>query len=210
MAEAPTAAPARRRRQPEEAEREILDAAEALVRDLPLPEVTVARIMAATTLSRNSFYVYFRDRYDLIARLVERLRAEADATMAAFADPAAPPEAGRTALAAAARLYVDHGELLRALYEAAAHDDSAAQAWAAFAAPSETATTARVRAEMRAGRIAGIDPEATVRALIAMNRACFFNQLVGRPEADVDALVDVLHTIWMRALYLDARSGWTR
>jgi hypothetical protein len=60
----------------------------------------------------------------------------------------------------------------------------------------------RVRADMRAGRITGIDPEPTVRALVAMNRACFFEQLVGKPDADLDGLVDVLHKVWTRALYL--------
>jgi hypothetical protein len=55
---------------------------------------------------------------------------------------------------------------------------------------------------MERGDIRGIDPEPTVRALVAMNRACFFQELVGRPDADVDALVDVLHRIWMRSLYL--------
>jgi AcrR family transcriptional regulator len=203
VANAATGAPARRRRTAEEAEREILDAAEPLLRELPLGEVTVSRIMVATTLSRNAFYVYFRDRYELLARLVQRLRADADATMDAFAgDPASvEPEAGRAALASAARLYAEHGELLRTLAEAAAHDRSAARAWADFVEPSHTAVTARVNAEIARGRIQGIDPQPTVRALVAMNRACFFQELVGKPDADVDRLVDVLYEIWTRALY---------
>lgn len=202
MASTATAPTARRRRAPEEAEAEILDAAERLLRTRALGELTVSELMAETTLSRNSFYVYFRDRYELLARLVERLRAHADATMAAFAAPDSPGrDTGRAALAAAARLYSEHGELLRALADAAPHDESAARAWAEFVEPSHTAVTERVRAEMRRGRIEGIDPEPTVRALIAMNRACFFEELAGKPDADVDRLVDVLYEIWMRALY---------
>jgi len=197
----------RRRRAPEEAEREILDAADELLRELPLSEVTVSRIMSATTLSRNSFYVYFRDRYELVARLVQRLRADADATMDAFAADSASsgPDAGRAALLAAARLYAEHGELLRTLAEAAPHDESAARAWQEFTEPSHVAVIKRVRDEMRRGRIQGIDPEPTVRALVAMNRACFLQELVGKPDADVDRLVDVLYEIWTRALY--ARPG---
>jgi len=202
VAKAATAAPARRRRAPEQAEAEILDAAEQLLRHAPLGELTVSELMAATTLSRNSFYVYFDDRYQLLARLVQRLRADADATMEVFADPDSPrPEAGRAALAAAARLYAENGRLLRALADAAPHDDSAARAWEEFTEPSEAAVTARVREEIRRGRIRDIDPEPTVKALIAMNRACFFDQLVGKPDADVDRLVDVLYEIWTRALY---------
>jgi TetR/AcrR family transcriptional regulator, ethionamide resistance regulator len=195
----------RRRRRPEQAEAEILDAAERLLRERPLGELTVSRVMQATTLSRNSFYVYFRDRYDLVARLVDRLRVEADSTMDEFVRTAEPEAAaGREALAAAARLYAEHGELLRALADAAREDATAARAWDEFAAQSERAVTARVREEVKAGRIRGIDPEPTVRALVAMNRACFFQQLVGKPDADVDALVDVLHRIWIRTLYAAA------
>src|SRR5687768_8409180 len=75
--------PRRRRRRPEEAEREILEAARALLRDRPSHEVTVMAVMERTTLSRKSFYVYFRDRHELIARLVAPLREQIDARRAA-------------------------------------------------------------------------------------------------------------------------------
>ena len=150
----------------------------------------------------NAFYAYFGDLYDLIAGVVDRLRAEADETMAAFAETEAEPAVtGREALAAAARLYRDHGEVLRALARAAERDPRAARAWKDFTEPSHVAVTARVREEIRLGHIHGIDPEPTVRALVAMNRAYFFGELVGKPDADLDALVDTLHRIWMRTLY---------
>jgi TetR/AcrR family transcriptional regulator, ethionamide resistance regulator len=193
----------RRRRTPEEARAEILDAAERVLREGSVDELTVSSVMAGTTLTRNAFYVYFSDRYDLLAGLVQRLRADADATMAAFAEPDADPSpAGREALAAAARLYAEHGELLLALSQAATNDAGAARAWSEFVAPSETAVLERVREEIRRGNIRDLDPEPTVRALVAMNRACFFNELVGKPGADVDAVVDALHAIWTRTLYL--------
>jgi TetR/AcrR family transcriptional regulator, ethionamide resistance regulator len=192
----------RRRRSPEEAEREILDAAERIVRERPPPELTVTSVMEDTTLTRNAFYAYFRDRYDLIARLVERLRADADAGMAAYVAADEDFAAlGREALASAARLWSEHGELLRALSEAAASDDAAARAWAEFTAPTYEAVMARVREDMREGRISRIDPEPTVRALVAMNRATFMQELVGKPDADLERVVDALHLIWVRALY---------
>src|SRR5919197_3583520 len=78
------AAPRRRRRSREEAEREILDAAAELLRERPLHEVTVSAIMEQTTLSRKSFYVYFRDRYELLTRLFRPLRRELDEANALF------------------------------------------------------------------------------------------------------------------------------
>jgi AcrR family transcriptional regulator len=200
----------RRRRSPEEAEHEILDSAERIVRERHPDDLTVSSVMEGTTLTRNAFYAYFRDRYDLISRLVERLRVEADARMDAFASAGGDPGvAGREALAAAARLWADHGELLRALAEAAGRDAGAARAWERFAEPTRAGVEARVRRDIEEGRIEGIDPEPTVRALIAMNRACFSQELVGKPDADLDRLVDALHEIWLRALYCRARAEGT-
>jgi hypothetical protein len=133
---------------------------------------------------------------------VKRLRADADAGMAAYVGAGEEFSAlGREALAAAARLWSEHGELLRALSDAAARDRQAARAWAEFMAPTYEAVMTRVREDMRQGRISGIDPEPTVRALIAMNRATFMQELVGKPDADLERTVDALHLIWIRSLY---------
>src|ERR671931_340355 len=78
------AEPKRRRRSRGEAEREILDAAAELLRERPLHEVSVSAIMERTTLSRKSFYVYFRDRYELLARLFRPLRRQLDEANALF------------------------------------------------------------------------------------------------------------------------------
>ena len=66
----------RRRRSPEVAEQEIIDAAEELLRERPFRELTVDEVMRRTELSRPSFYVYFRDRHHLVLKVVERLTAE--------------------------------------------------------------------------------------------------------------------------------------
>ena len=61
----------RRRRTPEVAQREIIEAAEELLRERPFRELTVDEVMRRTELSRPSFYVYFRDRHELVLRVVE-------------------------------------------------------------------------------------------------------------------------------------------
>jgi AcrR family transcriptional regulator len=199
---AATGARKRRRRAPEEARREILDAAERLIKGGSPQDLSVTAVMDGTTLTRNAFYVYFANRYALVAALVDRLRAEADRAMDAFTGGMGDPsEGGRRAIETAARLYADHGELLRALAEAAERDPAAARAWRAFTEPSHRILTRWVREEMRAGRVHGIDPEPVVRALVAMNRACFFEQLVGKPNPDVEGVARMLQTIWTRTLY---------
>src|ERR671929_2404354 len=66
----------RRRSTPEVAEREIIAAAEELLRERPFRELTVDEVMRRTDLSRPSFYVYFRDRHHLVLRVVEHLGGE--------------------------------------------------------------------------------------------------------------------------------------
>jgi TetR/AcrR family transcriptional regulator, ethionamide resistance regulator len=189
----------RRRRRPEEAEGEILDAARALLAELPSHEVTIGRLMAETTLSRKSFYVYFRDRYDLLRRLVEPLGAERDAIVARlFADPAA---GGREALLALAGLYAREGRLLRALAEASSQDREARRAWRDFIEPVVEGHADWIRAEIEAGRVRGIEPEPTARALIGMNLQYFFDRLVDEPSPNLEATADTLLTIWQRTLY---------
>src|SRR5262245_35226792 len=70
------AKPRRRRRTPEVAEREIVAAAQQFLRERPFRELTVDEVMRRTDLSRPSFYVYFRDRHQLLLRVVEDIGAD--------------------------------------------------------------------------------------------------------------------------------------
>ena len=199
---ATAASPRRRRRRPEEAEREILAAAEALLRERASHEVTVMAVMERTTLSRKSFYVYFRDRHELIARLVAPLRAELDARFEELRAATESPAAfARLSFLEIARVYSEHGPLLRALRESSGRDEDAERVWREFTDPPIADTAAFIRAETEAGRSHGLDPEATARALITMNLGCFFEQLIGKPSADPEPLVDTLVEIWGRTIY---------
>ena len=193
--------PRRRRRRPEEAEREILEAAEALLRERPSHEVTVMAVMARTTLSRKSFYGYFRDRHELIARLVAPLREEIDSYAAGLqATHRDPRELARALFLKVARVYMEHGELLRALRESSGHDEEAERAWREFTDPPIAGLAAWIRAETAAGRSQGLDPDATARALVTMNLGCFFEQLIGKPDADPESLLDTLVEVWVRTI----------
>jgi AcrR family transcriptional regulator len=55
-----TAPPPRRiRRKPQDAEREILEAAELFLRDHDFRDLTVEAVMAGTGMRRSAFYNYF-------------------------------------------------------------------------------------------------------------------------------------------------------
>jgi AcrR family transcriptional regulator len=204
----PPAEPQRRRRRPEDAEREILDAARGLLAERPAGDLTVGAIMAATTLSRKSFYVYFDNRYDLLRRLVEPLAAERDAIIAPLLRPGVDMATGaREALVRLAELYAVHGRLLRALAEASSEDHEAKRAWREFLEPVVQAHSAKIADEIERGRIRGIEAEPAARALIGMNLQYFFDELVDAPKPDPAAAAETLLVLWQRALYYRPRSS---
>jgi AcrR family transcriptional regulator len=194
----------RRRRAPQDARQEILDAARQLIDERPLHEVTVLAIMERTTLSRKSFYVYFRDRSELIIALVRPLRVQADAALAQWTAAADPVAAGRVALRAAARLYREHGTIMRALFWASADDPDLASARHDLTEPIIDAAV-----QVLSPIAADPDPQrlrVTVRALVTMNQHSMLGLPADATDTDLDQLVDTLVTIWERAT-LPATNG---
>jgi AcrR family transcriptional regulator len=197
----------RRRRTPEEARREILDAARELLAERPSDQVTVVAIMERTTLSRKSFYVYFRDRADLFASLVEPLRIDADKTLAGWREATDIVTAGRIALRSAALMYARHGTILRALAQASDSDEEAARVWREVVGSIVDVASQKIAEASAAGNSHGLDPERTARALVTMNVNYFLDELVRKPNPDVDSAVATLTTIWERTIYLRDVSG---
>jgi AcrR family transcriptional regulator len=191
----------RRRRRPEEAEREILEAADRLLREEPFHRTSVDAIMRQTTLSRNSFYAYFPDRYALLTRLFEPVAAKLHEAHALFLQGAGDLLSdGREAMLRVASIFAEDGALFRAVYEASAYDADAHRLWRELNDPVVEDFAGKIREEIRAGNMVEVEPEATARALLAMDIHCFLDQLVDDPRADIERLVDVLVTVWARTL----------
>ncbi|MGH7804789.1 MAG: TetR/AcrR family transcriptional regulator [Candidatus Binatia bacterium] len=196
-----TAVP-RRRRRPEEAEREILEAAERFLRERPFHELTVDEVMSRTGLSRPSFYQYFRDRNELVIRLVDRLSGELwPMSNRWFQGAGDSADDLRRAYAGVVAVWIQHGTVLRAISDASTHDPLVEDAYRALIRRFVTGTAARIRVETTAGRIHGLDPETTAEALVGMSER-YLNQKLGRvPQADPRAVADTLTRIWLRTLY---------
>jgi len=192
----------RRRRRRQDSEQEILDAAGRLLRERPFRDLTVDDLMAATSQSRTAFYRHFTDRQDLLIHLQHDLAEElfemSEGWLGGGEDPV------REALEALQRLigvYQREGPLLRAIAEAASHDDEIEKVYAKLVQRFVDATAARIERDVAAGRAAVSDPRQAATALCWMTEryltACF-----GHPGGgDPDASVATLHMIWMRALY---------
>ena len=192
----------RRRRRREESEREILDAAAALLRERPYRDFTVDDVMASAGQSRTAFYRHFKDRQDLVIRLLGDLAAElyetASTWLAGGGDPLAE---GHEATARLVRGWARHGPLLRAIGEAASHDDEVERVYRDLVQIFIDATSERLERDAAAGRALVPDVRETGIALCWMTER-YLTITFGRPgSGDPATATEVLHAIWMRALY---------
>ena len=195
--------PRRRRRSPEVAEREILAAAEELLRERPFRDLTVDEVMRRTELSRPSFYVYFKDRHQLVLRVAERFGDEMMTMSARWFQGTGPGAAAtfREALEGIVAVYDEHGPVLHALADAATVDPEVERTYNAIMQTFIDTITQRIEEEIAAGRVLPLDAKETARALCLMNDRYLMAALGRTRTATPETVVATLATIWTRTLY---------
>jgi AcrR family transcriptional regulator len=195
--------PRRRRRSPEVAEREILAAAEELLRERPFRDLTVDEVMRRTELSRPSFYVYFKDRHQLVLRVAERLGEEMLTLFSAWFEGTGPGSAAtfREACDGIVAVYDKHGPVLHALSDAATVDPEVERTYDSIMQTFIDTITGHIEAEIVAGRIIPLDARETARALCLMNDRYLLAALGRTRTATPETVVETLSTIWTRTLY---------
>jgi TetR/AcrR family transcriptional regulator, ethionamide resistance regulator len=193
----------RRRRKPEAAEAEILNAAESFLREFPLREMMVDDVMARTGLSRPSFYEYFRDRNHLVIKLTERLSERNRAITERWFSGDDPVQDLRRTTRDLVEMYVTHGHLLRALADAANNDAEVEASYRKSFDSVIDATAQRIRNHVASGAtmLDELDPREIAAALLWMNERYLIEKLGRRPQADPKAVADTLAAIWLRVLH---------
>jgi AcrR family transcriptional regulator len=189
----------RRRRSPAEAEREILDSAERFLRSRPLRELTIDEVMAGTGLSRPAFYVYFRDRHDLVLKLIQEIGAE----LFEMADRWLKGGDLHAGVDGVVAVYAKHGRVLRAISDAAVDDPDVESAYHGLVHRFIDATADHIRAEQRSGRSQGMIARRTAAALVWMNERYLSMCLGGPKQQRARDVADTLSQIWTRTLYLE-------
>jgi AcrR family transcriptional regulator len=165
-------------------------------------DLTIAELMAGTTLSRPAFYQYYKDLH----QLMESLLGEVEAIMRETANPwilgeGEPIAALRISLRGVVQTTVDHGPVFRAVAEAAPLDERLEAAWTAFMLRWDDAVSARIAAQQEEGLIQGGDPRRLANALNAMDAAVLIDQFGQQPQGNPEEVLDTLHAIWVGALY---------
>jgi AcrR family transcriptional regulator len=192
----------RPRHDPKETEREILEAAESLLRERPFREVTIPEVMRTAGLTRPAFYAHFRDRGDLLLRVVAHIGALLFEMADRWLEGDEPLSDIPAALDGVADVYIVHGPVLRALADAAPSDEVVEQAYRELVQAFIDATSEHIVAEQALGRIRqSIDPGAIARALVWGNER-YLSETLGRlPQADPRVVARTLSEIWLATLY---------
>jgi AcrR family transcriptional regulator len=201
----------RRRRKPEEAERVILAAGRAFLEEHPFREMTVEGVMVRTGLSRPAFYAYFKDRYELVTRLLEGVGGLLFALDWRWLSGTADGNDARNvlveALRAGSETFVEYGLVLRAISDAAGYDARVEEVYrGGLIQRLVAAVAARISRDIEAGVTPDeLDPEQTARALVLMTERYLLDAF-GRPERrpsrrETEAILDTVEEVWVRTLY---------
>lgn len=185
-------------------ERAILDAAERQLGADGPDEMTVETIAKAAGITRGAFYFYFGSKHDVLAALVGRtvsaLRAEVDAADAA--GTSAPADAVRQGVEHTARMWREHGTVMRAAVELSPVVPAVDEAWrSAVVAVINTFRGIAERAGVRAGS-GPRDAAAVAGALVWMTERVFYQTTVTGGSLD-DAAATLAH-VWLTTLEIEA------
>jgi AcrR family transcriptional regulator len=180
---------------------EILVALEALLRDAPLDDITVADIAEAVGMTRSAFYFYFDSKETAVAALSEQMYADAAAGASALFSLTGTP---RERIEAQMRSLVDTWAAYRHLYRAMLDARHKPEVRASFDAGRESfiaPVALMIDAERAAGQApAGPDSTALATLLLELNDHAV-ERLARGDALPVADRVDALVAIWLRSIY---------
>jgi AcrR family transcriptional regulator len=196
------ATPAEERRPAIEAK--LLEATERLLSDgTPYTELSIQQLCSEAGIARSTFYVYFRDKADLVARLAEEMVGQ-------LGDAASKwwqPESTREELLASTRSVIDiyraHGALFAALTETAVYDAEMRAMQVALVERNARPLAEMISAGKRDGRVREVHTEETVAALSWMLQGSCYHLALGADEAELDRIAEAVTGIIWHSIYPD-------
>jgi AcrR family transcriptional regulator len=190
------------RQQRRDSRQRILDAASQLLEERRWPEVRLEDVMSAAGLSRTAFYRHFDDRHTLLLAMLEEILHHIGATGADWKEGRGEPVAmlctGLGELTAAMR---QHGRLVQAVADASAGDAEMRAARRQLLQEFSAVTSARIRADVEAGRSRVRDPEAVADALVRMNESLLLDAFGQPPYPPDEAVTATMCEVWVSTVY---------
>jgi AcrR family transcriptional regulator len=199
----------RRRQQREETRRQILDAAYAFLRERSFRELSVDALMSRTGHTRTVFYRHFDDIPSLVLAMLTEVGAELVDVAQEWADTdIVNGEEARRRLRFFVDYYARNGPLVRAVAEAARHDDAVEEAYNGMVEGFVAITTQAIQMRVARGALAPLDAPEIARALVRMLNG-YLEDSLGHlgSQADPERVLDTVATIWTRTLFPGEATG---
>jgi AcrR family transcriptional regulator len=185
--------------------------AELLAEGQPYADISVERIASRAGISRTAFYAYFRDKRELLMKLVgaaiEPIMTEADELVGGR--PSGPTEIPYTIRAAMA-FARGNRDVFRATAEAAVYDPVIGAFWREqVLGRFVDAIERRIVAQQERGQALPLDPRAAAIALVTMVVETLYRHVGDDEGCSDETMVETLVAIAVRAVYgpVDGESG---
>lgn len=194
-----------RRSSGQETEQSLLLAARAVFAEKNYLEVTVDDIIARANVSRGTFYVYFKNKDDIFARVIRQVVEQM-----VVLSSAQPTGTRRERIEAAHRVYLEafiqHRHILRHLFEAAPFNPGIAALHNQLRQTFAERIRLHLRRMLEAGKAHPVDANVASYFLVAaMERFAYLwlatEQIPDEGAFDLDTVVETLTDLWYRAIY---------
>ncbi|MFI5735053.1 TetR/AcrR family transcriptional regulator [Kribbella sp. NPDC051587] len=204
-------APKRGRRAPrmsgDDRERAILDAAQQLLQERPVQDISIDDLTRSVGISRPAFYFYFSSKAAVVLALLDRMaEAVLAATHQKFEDAGGDPvKQWRAAIHASIRTWGNHAPVVVAVAQLRAQHPEIRELWTAIMERWVRRVEKAIEADRRCGVAPpGLPARELAIALTLMNERSMLACTIGEdPALPEDRLVDILTQIWVNAIYLD-------
>ncbi|MFI6760824.1 TetR/AcrR family transcriptional regulator [Micromonospora sp. NPDC050417] len=183
-------------------ERALLDAAQIVLRQKPLAQVTIDELAAAAGIARSGFYFYFESKQALLAALCESTLGKSEEELAEWveADDIDRDALRRGLTRALARWRVD-GRWLCEAFVNPFPGPEILQVRERVTANGCTAVNRRIERDIRAGVTVVGDPTLLSLMVVKLRLVMFAHAFTNPEEQTDDALLDSLADATLRLLY---------
>ncbi len=168
----------------------------------PFRDLTVHSLMASTGVGRSAFYQYFKDTHEVMATLLDILRADIFKASAPWTMGVGDPVALlHKSLAAMVHVCYTRGPLVRAIADAATSDERFDKAWNQFLGGFDNASCDRIEADQKQGLIPVFNARPVAIALTRLDAYTIIEAFGQHPRKQPETVVDTLSRIRIATLY---------
>ncbi|GAA1878120.1 TetR/AcrR family transcriptional regulator [Asanoa iriomotensis] len=187
---------------PTSAEADILAATRRLLTaGANFTELGVQQIATEAGVARSTFYAHFRDKVDLVMRLASDMVTTSFGVASAWT-PADGLDGMASGFRDVLRIYREHAAVVRAINEVAGYDATVRDFWNDGLTQFVDRTTALLRAEQQAGRVAtSVDLVSVARLIVIGGERAIVDHITLREPAADAAFAHELAQTWWYGVY---------